>query len=89
MVCFTCVRCGSKVCSTGATAVCPMCGQQYKLEGDPPEWGWLAGGFILGLIAGFFIFTSLGRELAIAAIQKGAEVTRERVEEWLRKGEAE
>jgi len=56
---------------------------------DPPELEWLAGGFILGLIAGFFIFTELGRLMAIAAIQRGAEVTRERVEEWLRRGEAE
>jgi len=60
---------------------------EYKLERDPPEWGWLASGFILGLIAGFFIFTSLGREMAKAAIQRGAAVTEEKVEEWIRRGE--
>jgi len=63
--------------------------EKYKIERDPPEWGWLAGGIIIGLIAGFFIFTRLGREMAKAAIQRGAAVTEEKVEEWLKKGETE
>lgn len=50
------------------------------------------GEFLIGLIVGCFIiapfiWTRLGRELAKEAIARGAAVTREKVEEWLRKGE--
>lgn len=47
-------------------------------------------GFLIGcFIVAPFIWTRLGREIAKAAIARGAEVTREKVEEWLRKGEKE
>jgi len=50
--------------------------------------------FLIGLAVGCFIiapfiWTALGRELAKTAIAKGAAVTREKVEEWIRKGEEE
>lgn len=49
----------------------------------------LAGLLIGSFIIAPFIWTRLGRELAKTAIAKGAEVTREKVEEWLKKGEKE
>lgn len=50
--------------------------------------------FLIGLTVGTFIiapfiWTQLGRELAKEAIARGAKVTREKVEEWLKKGEEE
>lgn len=50
--------------------------------------------FILGFAVGCFliapfIWTQLGREIAKEAIARGAKVTREKVEEWLKKGEEE
>jgi len=47
----------------------------------------LLGIFIGAIIIGPFIWTALGRELAVGAIQKGAKVTREQVEKWLKEGE--
>jgi len=49
-----------------------------------PEF--LLGGF-LGFLTGAVVFTSVGRELAKRAIRLGAEVTKEEVERWLKKGE--
>jgi len=49
----------------------------------------LLGLFIGGFLLGPIVWTELGRRLAIEAIRRGAKVTRERIEEWLRKGEEE
>jgi len=48
--------------------------------------------FLIGLFVGTFLiapflWTELGRRMAAEAIRRGAGVTRERIEEWLRKGE--
>lgn len=49
--------------------------------------------FLIGLIIGGlifpgpFIWTALGRSLVKEAVARGAEVTKEKVEEWIRKGE--
>jgi hypothetical protein len=47
----------------------------------------LLGIFIGAIIIGPFIWTALGRELAKGAVQKGAKVTREQVERWIKEGE--
>jgi len=49
--------------------------------------------FLIGLIIGGlifpgpFIWSALGRQLVKEAVARGAEVTKEKVEEWIRKGE--
>jgi len=52
------------------------------------SWGAFLGGLLVGafLIAPF-IWTPLGRQLAIESIRRGARVTREKVMEWLERGE--
>jgi len=59
-----------------------------QLEDPPNIIDFLFGVFIGAVIVGPFIWTYVGREMAKVAIAKGAEVAAEKVEEWLRKGEA-
>jgi len=54
---------------------------------NPGVVEFLAGLFVGCFLIAPFIWTHLGREMAKEAIRRGAEVTRERVEQWLRKGE--
>jgi uncharacterized membrane protein len=74
--------------------ICSTCGQTYQKSGNPgsnPGHGSI-GDFLLGVFIGVlfvapFIWTPLGRATAAEAIRRGAGVTREKVEEWLKKGE--
>jgi len=52
------------VFAEGTTATCPVCGQQYKLQGDPPEWGWFLGGVVVGMVSSFFLAIIAAREIA-------------------------
>jgi len=60
------------------------------LQGEDPPFDF--GSFLWGLFIGTvfiapFIWTEVGREITKAAIARGAKVTREKVEEWIEKGE--
>ena len=50
-----------------------------------PDWvlPLLVGTFILGA----FVWTPIGRKIAIAPIAKGAKVSEKKVESWMKKGE--
>lgn len=61
-------------------------GGEEKLSPSPDLASFFIGCF-LGFIGGAIVFTRLGRKAAKEAIRRGAKVTREKVEEWLRKGE--
>ena len=54
------------------------------LEVTVPTWVWP---LVAGLILGAFIWTPLGRKIAVSPIAKGAQVSERKVEEWLKKGE--
>ena len=54
---------------------------------NPGLGEFLAGLFVGWLFLGALTWTHLGRELVKEAIARGAGVAREKVEEWLRRGE--
>ena len=54
------------------------------LEITVPTWVWP---LVAGLILGAFIWTPLGRKIAVSPIAKGAQVSERKVEEWMKKGE--
>ena len=54
---------------------------------NPGLGEFLAGLFVGAFLIAPFIWTHLGREMVKEAIARGAGVAREKVEEWLRKGE--
>ncbi|RLA82197.1 MAG: hypothetical protein DRG31_07715 [Deltaproteobacteria bacterium] len=54
---------------------------------NPGVVEFLAGLFVGTFLIAPFIWTELGRRMAVEAIRRGAGVARERVEEWLRRGE--
>ena len=54
------------------------------LEVTVPTWVWP---LVAGLILGAFIWTPLGRKIAVSPIAKGAQVSERKVESWLKKGE--
>ena len=60
-------------------------------DGDPPfDFGSFLWGLFIGTVfIAPFIWTGVGREITKAAIARGAKVTREKVEEWIKKGEEE
>lgn len=85
---FTCEVCGALVEAASKRVVCSYCGAEYVREAMPSPG---LGDFLVGVLVGTvfvapFIWTPLGREFAVTAIQRGAGVTRAKVEEWLRKG---
>lgn len=53
-----------------------------------PSWRDIGIGIVVGVIVGGFIFTKLGRDLAVTTISKGAKVTEAKVREWAKIGEA-
>ena len=60
--------------------------QTFKpLELSIPGWvlPLLVGTFILGA----FVWTPLGRKLAVSPIAKGAQVSEKKVEAWMKKGD--
>ena len=54
------------------------------LEITVPTWLWP---LVAGLILGVFIWTPIGRKIAVAPIAKGAQVSEKKVEAWMKKGE--
>lgn len=59
--------------------------QQVKpLEITVPVWFWP---LLAGIILGAFVWTPIGRKIAVAPIAKGAQVSEKKVEQWMRKGE--
>ena len=51
------------------------------------SWRDLGIGVVGGIIIGAFIWTQLGRDLAVTSISKGAKVTESKVREWAKLGE--
>jgi len=54
------------------------------LEVTIPGWVWP---LLAGVILGAFIWTPVGRKIAISPIAKGAKVSERKVEAWLKSGE--
>lgn len=79
-----CPSCSGKLFKNGNTYYCPNCGVIH-VRREPMDWGAFIGGIIVGtfLIAPF-IWTAVGRELAVKTIAKGAKVTEAKVREWLK-----
>jgi len=95
IITLRCPECGTKILisnpNEGRIIKC-RCGAELKLIREKetksnPGFLELIGAYVLGgLTLGAFLWTSIGREMAISAIQKGAGVTRAKVGEWLKKG---
>jgi len=43
--------------------------------------------FMLGVAAGFFLWTAVGRRLVVKAVSKGAGVAESKVREWVERGQ--
>jgi len=62
--------------------------RNYTVKAFPFDWGSFFVGVLIGTIfIGPFIWTGFGRSAAKLAIAKGAAVTKEQVEAWMKRGE--
>jgi len=97
-----CVQCGAgiPVNLNEREVACKFCGAEYdvvkrhgqRVHGSPQfDLPSIVIGAIGGFVFGGLVFTAFGREMAKAAIKRGARlvgVAEERVEEYMRRGEA-
>lgn len=76
------------VCNGEEVVLMRETGKSSNPGSNPGGFLQLLGAFVLGsVVGGAILYVPTVRTLTVESVRKGAGVTREKVEEWVRKGE--